>query len=70
MILPFVLRCLAICLFLGGLEHILYEYTVAIRGVGYHHVSDSPHELAVLDAGITRHECGQERTTKFTKKCF
>ena len=36
--------------------------------VGYHHMGDNSHELAVLNNGAAAHECGQLGTTVFNKK--
>ena len=47
-----------------------YENAVARGRVVDQDVGDCSNELAVLDDGGARHECGQEGTTKFTKKCF
>ena len=46
-------------------QHILDKNTTAARGIRDHHVRDRADELAVLNDGATRHECGQEGTTKF-----
>ena len=51
----------------NGIQHILYEYTVAFSGVGYHNVGHRAYEVAVLDNGGARHECGQVGTTHFYK---
>ena len=55
---------------LARIQHIFDEDAVAACGIIDQHVRDSTYELAVLDNGAAAHECGQERTTKFMKKCF
>ena len=64
MILPFKLRRLRHG-HLRSVEHIFDEDSVAACGVVYKHVGHRAHELAVLDDGGARHECGQEGTTVF-----
>jgi len=52
------------------IEHIFDEDAISHGGVADEDVGDGADELSVLDDGAAAHECGQERTTKFTKKCF
>ena len=46
-------------------QHVFKEDSVPRGGIVDQHVRDRADELAVLDDGRARHECGQERTTKF-----
>ena len=64
--MPFVLSCEIAHL----IQHILNKYAVSGGRIVDQHVGDGTDELAVLHDGRAAHECGQERTTKFTKKCF
>ena len=59
------LCCLRHYLRICGIKHILNENSVTRGGIIYENVRDSAHELAVLDDGRARHECGQEGTTVF-----
>ena len=52
----------------GGIQHILYKYSIPLGWLGYHHMGDSSDELAVLNDGAAAHECGQVGTTVFNKK--
>ncbi len=53
---------------LRGIEHIFNKYPVACGGVADEDVGNGPHDLAVLDNGAARHECGQVGTTVFNEK--
>ena len=46
-------------------EHILYEYSVPLGGICYHHVGNCADKLSVLDNRAAAHECGQVGTTHF-----
>jgi hypothetical protein len=50
---------------LRRVQHILDENAVSRSGIVYHYVRYRSDELAVLDDRRARHECGQDRTTKF-----
>lgn len=52
----------------GGGEHILNKDAVACGGVADEDVGNGAHDLAVLDNGAARHECGQVGTTVFNEK--
>lgn len=47
------------------IQHIFYENSVSLGGIGHKDVSHGSDELAVLDYRGARHECGQEGTTVF-----
>ena len=49
-------------------QHILNENSVTRGGVVDEHVRHSSDELAVLDDGAARQECGQVGTTVFNEK--
>ena len=64
MILPFALRRLLHRHFCR-IQHIFNENPITRCGIVDENMRHRSHELAVLDDGRARHECGQERTTKF-----
>ena len=47
-------------------KHIFNKDPIPRGGVADQDVGDGAHELAILDNGAARHECGQERTTNAT----
>ena len=61
------LRCFWYYLVLCRIQHILNEDAVPLGWICDEHVSYCSDELAVLDYGAARHECGQEGTTILTK---
>ena len=48
-------------------QHVVDKYSVPRGGVVDQDMGDRTDELAVLDQGGARQECGQEGTTKFPK---
>ena len=58
MILPFYLICLRLGHACGG-EHVFNKNPVTARRVADHDVRDRADELAVLNDGTARQECGQ-----------
>ena len=53
---------------LCGVQHIFDKNTVTRRGVVDENVRYRTHQLAVLNDGAARHECGQVGTTVFNNK--